>query len=122
MIDHPLDPCGKVLRHACLEGPVVQNVYNGTAVLDQNGEAVVKLPDYFEALNKNPQYMLTPIGAKMDLYVKQKIVDNAFVIAGGIGGGEVCWEVKGERQDPAAQANPLVVEETKAVPGRLFIP
>lgn len=120
VIDHPLDPENKLLRHACLEGPVVQNVYNGTVVLDLNGEARVQLPAYFESLNRNPQYLLTAVSASMPgLFVKQKIRENTFVIGGGLPGGEVCWEVKGERNDPALRANPLVVEETKTLPGRI---
>jgi hypothetical protein len=121
VIDHPLDPENKVLRHACLEGPVVQNVYNGTVVLNEKGEATVKLPDYFEALNKNPQYMMTAVSMSMPgLFVKQKVRDNTFVIGGGVAGGEVCWEVKGERNDPAVRDNPLTVEERKVLPGRLY--
>lgn len=121
VIDHPLDPENKILRHACLEGPVVWNVYAGATVLDQNGEASVKLPNYFEALNKNPQYMLTAVGKPMpNLHIKQEIGNNAFAIGGGLPGAKVCWEVKGERNDLAARENPLVVEETKAVSGFLY--
>ncbi|MBI2437703.1 MAG: hypothetical protein HYV36_02680 [Lentisphaerae bacterium] len=32
-IDHPLDPENKILRHYCLEGPQVWNVYAGNAQL-----------------------------------------------------------------------------------------
>ncbi|MBU4186436.1 MAG: hypothetical protein KKC23_09620, partial [Proteobacteria bacterium] len=49
-IDHPLDPANKVLRHFCLEGPQVWNVYAGNAQL-VNGQAVVELPEYYSALN-----------------------------------------------------------------------
>jgi len=120
VIDHPLDPKNKILRHACLEGPKVQNVYNGTVVLDGKGEATIELPEYFDALNKNPHYTLTPIGAPMLMYVKKKVRENRFVIAGGEPGAEVCWEVKGERNDIAVLENPLVVEERKAVPGLVY--
>jgi hypothetical protein len=102
-IDHPLDPQNKVLRHFCMEGPVVWNVYKGTVQLDEMGTAMVKLPDYFEVLNTHPQYDLTPIGSSMpNLFVKQKVQNNQFVIGGGVAGGEVCWTVTGERSDPAA--------------------
>ncbi|HNS80027.1 MAG TPA: hypothetical protein PKM67_01035 [Kiritimatiellia bacterium] len=100
-IDHPLDPENMVLRHFCLEGPEVLNVYNGNAVLDDAGETVITLPDYFEAINRDPRYALTPIGAKMDLYIKQEISDNRFIVAGGAPGGKVSWEVKALRSDPA---------------------
>jgi hypothetical protein len=121
VIDHPLDPQNKLLRHACLEGPKVQNVYNGTVVLNDKGEAVITLPDYFEALNKAPQYQLTAVGASMPgLYVKQKIENNRFTIAGGVANAEVCWEVKGERNDRAVRENPFVAEERKAVEGMVY--
>jgi len=121
VIDHPLDPKNKVLRHACLEGPKVWNVYAGTIILDGKGEAVVALPDYFVALNKAPQYQLTAVGASMPgLYIKEKVKNNFFKIAGGIANAEVCWEVKGERNDIAVRDNPMVVEEKKAVPGLVY--
>ena len=121
VIDHPLDPENKLLRHACLEGPVVQNVYNGIAQLDANGEARVALPAYFGALNADPRYILTPMGASMpNLFVKQEVQDNAFVIGGGAASGRVSWMIFGERNDPAARDNPLAVEEPKAVPGLLY--
>ena len=102
-IDHPLDPQNKVLRHYTLEGPQVWNVYKGTAQLDALGMATIQLPDYFEALNRNPQYDLTPIGSPMpNLFVKQTVKDNQFVIGGGVANGQVCWTVSGERNDPAA--------------------
>ncbi|MGD9874622.1 MAG: beta strand repeat-containing protein [Kiritimatiellia bacterium] len=100
-IDHPLDPENMVLRHFCLEGPEVLNVYSGNAVLDDAGEAVIKLPDYYDSLNKDPRYTLTPIGAQMDLYIKQEISDNQFMVAGGVPGGKISWEVKALRSDPA---------------------
>ncbi len=39
------------------------NVYNGNTLLDINGESVVELPDWFEALNMDYRYQLTAIGA-----------------------------------------------------------
>ena len=38
----------------------------------------------------------------MNLFVKQEIADNRFVIGGGVPGGKVCWEIKAQRNDPAA--------------------
>ncbi|HMB91945.1 MAG TPA: hypothetical protein VKP65_13915, partial [Rhodothermales bacterium] len=40
-IDHPLDPANKYLAHSFVESPDMMNVYNGNAVLDAAGEAVV---------------------------------------------------------------------------------
>ncbi len=121
VIDHPLDPEHKILRHACVEGPVVQNLYDGVTALDANGEAVIQLPDYFDALNINPRYVLTAIGAPMpNLHVKEKIQGSRFTVSGGAPGGEVSWVVLGERNDRALKENPLVVEEPKAEPGLIY--
>ncbi|MHB8086583.1 MAG: hypothetical protein ACYDHZ_12245, partial [Dehalococcoidia bacterium] len=50
-IDDPLDPANKYLVHSSVESPDMKNIYDGVAVLDNNGEAVVTLPAYFQALN-----------------------------------------------------------------------
>jgi trimeric autotransporter adhesin len=46
-IDHPLDPANKYLSHSFVESPDMKNVYDGVVVLDDNGEAVIDLPDWF---------------------------------------------------------------------------
>ena len=92
----------KVPQHYYVEGPVVQNMYNGSVTLDGKGEAMVALPPYFDALNANAQYVLTAIGAAMpNLHVMQKIHNNRFWIAGGAPAGEVSWMIIAQRNDPA---------------------
>lgn len=114
VIDHPLDPANRYLRHSFVESPDMMNVYNGNAVLDDLGEARVELPDYFEALNRDFRYQLTAIGEPApDLHVAEPVRDNAFRIAGGVAGMTVSWQVTGIRQDAFAVANPIVVEEDK---------
>jgi len=107
-IDHPLDPANKYLIHYAIESPTVQNLYNGTILLDAYGEAVVQLPDYFEALNAEEfTYTLTPIGASMpNLHVAEKVQNNQFKISGGVGGKEVSWVLIGQRNDPWVKQNP----------------
>jgi hypothetical protein len=61
-IDHPLDPASKYLHHSFVESPDMKNIYDGVAVVDTNGEAEVELPDWFDALNNDFRYQLTPIG------------------------------------------------------------
>jgi len=117
LIDHPLDPANKVLRHSFVESPDMKNVYDGTIYLNDKGEAVVELPDYFEALNKDFRYQLTTIGNYAPVFIKQKIKGNKFLIAGGKPGMEVCWQITGSRQDAFAKKNPVIVEEEKAVKG-----
>ena len=62
-IDHPLDPENKYLYHSFVESPDMMNVYNGNVTTDAKGYAVVQLPDWFEALNRDFRYQLTVIGA-----------------------------------------------------------
>ena len=115
-IDHPLEPANKYLYHSFVESPDMMNVYNGNVILDENGEACVQLPKYFEALNRDFRYQLTAIGAPApNLYIAGEISENRFKIAGGKAGMKVSWQVSGIRQDRYAQAHPIVVEEDKAV-------
>lgn len=113
-IDHPLDPANKTLTHSFVESPERVNVYNGNVTLDDNGEAWVQLPAYFEALNHRLRYQLTPIGGPgPNLYIAQEVQENRFKIAGGEAGLKVSWQVTGVRQDAWAEANPLQVETDK---------
>jgi hypothetical protein len=100
-IDHPLDPSGKILNHYFIEGPEMLNIYRGSAVLDGSGRAVVTLPDYFDALNRNPQVVLTGIG-NSDVYLVEEVSGNRFTI-GGKPGTKVNWIATGERKDVSAE-------------------
>jgi hypothetical protein len=113
-IDHPLDPANKYLSHCVVEPADMKNIYDGVVVLDAAGEAVVELPEWFEALNDNFRYQLTAIGAPGPrLHVAGKIAGNCFKIAGGEDGMEVSWQVTGIRRDAYANAHRTVVEEEK---------
>lgn len=128
VIDNPLDPSGQLLFHTNVESPDVKNIYNGTIKLDGSGDAVVLLPDYFDALNKDARYQLKPIGQSMpNLYVKKQEADNQFTIGGGVPGGSVSWQVTGIRHDPYIVANPIVpiVEKSQNAlvpPGQYLYP
>jgi len=114
-IDHPLDPATKYLSHSFVESPDMMNIYNGNVTLDSNGEAVVDLPDWYGALNRDARYLLTAIGAPgPSLYIAQKITNNRFRIAGGQPGMEVSWQVTGIRQDAWANKHRIPVEEQKS--------
>jgi hypothetical protein len=114
-IDHPLDPANKYLYHSAVESPDRKNVYDGVAVLDSKGEAVVALPPWFEALNGEFRYQLTPIGAAAPkLHVARELRQNRFKIAGGKHRMKVSWQVTGIRHDAYAQAHPPCVEEEKS--------
>ncbi|MGC2474320.1 MAG: hypothetical protein WA485_08290 [Candidatus Sulfotelmatobacter sp.] len=118
-IDHPLDPANKYLEHSFVESPDMMNIYNGVVLLDDKGEASVKLPDYFEALNSDYRYQLTAIGAPgPNLYVAEEISGNRFKIAGGKPGAKVSWQITGIRQDAYAKAHRIKVEEDKPAEDR----
>jgi hypothetical protein len=113
-IDHPLHPETHFLNHFCIEAPEPYNLYRGTVTLDANGEAWVQLPDYFEAINRDASYHLTPIGAAMpNLHVAVEIQGNRFKIAGGAPFKKVSWEVKAVRNDPWVQQYGYQTEQEK---------
>ena len=113
-IDHPLDPENKYLSHSFVESPDMKNIYDGVALFDKAGEATVTLPDWFEALNKDFRYQLTPMGAAFVPYVAEEIAGNQFKVGGGIPGRKVSWQVTGIRHDAFADANRIQVEESKS--------
>jgi len=113
-IDHPLDPKNKLLFHSFVESPDVKNIYDGTAVLDLNGEATIELPSYFEALNKDFRYQFFPHEQSMpDLHISEEVSGNQFTIAGGAPNGTVSWQVTGIRHDPFIKAYPIEAEVEK---------
>lgn len=135
-IDHPDDPENKYLLHYSAESPEVINFYRGTVALNEHGEAVVELPQYFARINKTPSYQLTAVGAPMpNLHVAEKISDDAlgagatagpsdaapicsFRIAGGVPGGEVSWRVEAVRNDLRMRLHGAPVEREKVGPER----
>lgn len=125
-IDHPADPENLWLRHFCLESNEVLNIYRGNVELDENGEAEVTLPEYFESINTNFSYQLTPIGAPASVYILEQVEGNTFKVAGGESGMTVSWMVQAERNDPYVQAFPEkkadVMEKSEREKGKLYIP
>lgn len=127
VIDHPLDPSGKFLKHFSMESNEVLNYYRGNVVLDANGEATIQLPSYFNSINNtNYNYNLTPIGAPAQLYVKSEVSGNNFVIAGGVAGMKVSWTLTAERNDPYLQQNPdnrlVELPKTGDAAGKYLVP
>jgi len=112
-IDHPQDPENKYLQHSFVESPDMMNVYNGNVILDINGEAIVEMPKYFEALNIEFRYQLTCIGGFAPVYIAEKINNNQFKISGGEVGMEISWLVTGVRNDEYAKNNRIEVEVPK---------
>lgn len=101
-IDHPFDPTNKYLLHYSSEGPEPLNVYSGTARTDGSGSLTVKLPDYFEEINRDPRIQLT-VDDSSDDFVLVKVVggvkDGEFRIRTSKPNIKVYWEVKAVRND-----------------------
>jgi len=130
-IDHPLDPDNKYLLHYSIESPEVLNAYSGKVTLDGAGNATVDLPDYFAAVNKDPRYTLTPLGAPMPLlHIAQEIDESAltagaaaaqgqpvpacsFRIGGGAPGAKVSWRIEAIRNDRWVRDHGAPVELNK---------
>ena len=113
-IDHPLRPETHYLLHYCIEAPEPLNAYSGVAALDARGEAWIELPDYFDAINRDPRYTLTPIGAPMpNLHVAVEVQGNRFKIAGGAPGKRVSWRIEAVRNDPYVQRRGFQAEREK---------
>jgi hypothetical protein len=112
-IDHPLDPANKYLYHSFVESPDMMNIYNGNIATDQNGEAVVELPEWFEALNKGFRYQLTVIGTFAQAIVAEKVKGNRFTIKTSAPNVEVSWQVTGIRKDAFADKHRIPVEKIK---------
>lgn len=112
-IDHPLDPENKYLLHSFVESPDMMNIYNGNVVTDEDGAAVVELPAYFEALNREFRYQLTVIGTFAQAIIAEEIRDNRFVLRTSAPGVKVSWQVTGIRQDAWANKNRIPVEVEK---------
>ena len=112
-IDHPLDPENMLLRHSFVESPDMMNIYNGNVVTNGIGEAVVYLPDYFNALNRDFRYQLTVIGEFAQAIIAEEIAGNRFVIRTDKPNVKVSWMVTGIRKDRWAEENRIVVEEYK---------
>jgi hypothetical protein len=124
MIDHPLDPANKILRHSSIESPDMMNIYNGNCVTDKNGLVTITLPEYFEALNENFKYQLTGIGTFAQLMIKEEISHNQFVIQSDKPNVKLSWQVTGIRKDPVAKKYKIIVEENKPIEtrGKFFTP
>jgi hypothetical protein len=112
-IDHPLDPENKYLYHSFVESPDMKNIYDGNVVTDENGEATVTLPDWFDALNRDFRYQLTAIGTFAQAIIAEKIKGNRFKVRTSAPGVEVSWQVTGIRQDAWANNHRIQVEVEK---------
>jgi len=112
-IDDPADPADKYLSHSFVESPDMMNIYNGNVVTNSKGEATVELPSWFEALNRDFRYQLTPIGQFAQAMVATEIANGRFTIKTDKPRVKVSWQVTGVRQDAWANAHRIPVEQEK---------
>jgi hypothetical protein len=113
LIDHPLDPENKLLRHNFVESPNNLLIYTGKIGLDANGQAVVHMPDYFAALTREDEaYIhLTPVGRPFPVGAEWNPGFESFTVYGQAD-RNVFWEVLADRDDPVIrQLGRPVVEE-----------
>ncbi len=112
-IDHPTDPANKYLLHSSVQSSDMKDIYDGVATLDASGEAVIQMPEWFGALNRDFRYQLTCIGGFAPVYIAGEMANNQFKIGGGKEGMKVSWQVTGIRQDAWANAHRTPVELEK---------
>jgi len=112
-IDHPLDPENRYLLHAAIESSEVLNIYSGNITTDENGNAVITLPDWFEAINRDFRYQLTVVGTFAQAIVAEKIKSNRFSIKTNSPNVEVSWQVTGVRSDAVMLIHPFKAEQGK---------
>jgi len=94
IMDHPTKP-GMLLVHGSTESPVSGVEYWGYGTVGANGEDVIVLPEYFEALAKpdNRTAFVTGRGEALDW---SDIVDGTVTVYGNPG-TKYSWLVKAER-------------------------
>lgn len=112
--DHNLDPESQYLCHSSINAPEMANIYSGNVTTDENGEAIVAFPDYFEALNGDFRYQLTVLGDFAQAIISEEINKNQFAIKTNKPYIRVSWQVAGTRKDPCAEANHTKVEIYKS--------
>jgi hypothetical protein len=96
------------------------NIYTGNVTTDAQGDAQVRLPDWFEAVNTDFRYQLTVIGQFAQAIVSSRVSNHQFGIKTDKPNVDVSWQIAGVRQDAFAKAHPLVVEEEKNARERGF--
>jgi len=124
-IDNPLDPAHSYLQHSFVESPDMMNVYNGNVRTDAKGFATVKLPSWFQALNKDYRYQLTVLGRSFArALVWTEIAHDRFTIRTNQPRVHVSWQVTGIRKDPWANDHRLkvVVPKEGRADGRYLHP
>ena len=119
LIDHPLDPLNKVLRHYFVESPESLCLYRGTAKLNTKGTTRVSMPAYFAGLTKENEatVLLTSIGPEPFTASYEWDEDFMKLTLYGAPKREVSYLVLADRDDPVAHKHKRPVEEKKTTSG-----
>jgi hypothetical protein len=121
--DGPRQPEAEVLNQGLVAGHGQWSVYSGNTTLDGNGQAVIKLPDYFKHLHLNERlitYHLTPYDRPLNVYLTGRMQENQFSIRAQEGivaqGVQVGWLVMAQRTDTVnrAASRPSLAWKTEA--------
>jgi len=116
LIDHPLDPEKKLLRHTSVESPEALLIYRGKVQIEASGEASVEMPDYFPALALEEEATIhtTAVGRPFLSGAEWNPGHASFVVYGEPG-REVSWQVLADRDDPTIHLRQAPVEIEKGV-------
>jgi hypothetical protein len=101
------------------------NVYNGNITTNGRGFATVRMPRWFQALNRTFRYQLTIVGRSFaQAIVWTPIHQNRFTIRTNEPRVRVSWQVTGVRHDPYANAHRIQVllPKSEANQGRYVYP
>ncbi|HEX7319905.1 MAG TPA: hypothetical protein VF399_06070 [bacterium] len=127
LIDHPLDPQNKTLRHNFVESPENLCLYRGKVKLNSSGEGRVEMPSYFRALTKETEatVTLTSIGRPFNTGYDWNKGYTVFTVYGEPN-REVSYIVMADRDDPVIKQLYKPVEEEKGngnfTKGKLLYP
>ncbi len=126
-IDHPLDPAHRYLQHVSVASSDMLDLYDGNVTTDAHGFATVRVPRWFQALNRTFCYQLTILGHApwaTETRVWDEIAHNRFTIRTSRPQVRVSWEVTGIRHDRFANAHRIqaVVPKAKADRGKYLYP
>jgi hypothetical protein len=126
-IDDPLDPAHKYLNHASVVSSQQLDVYSGNVTTNAKGFATVRMPRWFQALNRSFRYQLTVVGkthwdAKAAVW--NEIKSNRFTIRTDQPKVKVSWLVTAVRHDRSATAHPtrVIVRKSKTDQGKYVDP
>lgn len=117
VIDHPLDPENRYLKHFSAEGDVPRNVYQGTVLTGSDGFAWVSLPNYYDSINRDGLVQLTVVDSSADFVmakVSQDVKGGKFQVRTSKPRVRINWRVEAIRNDRWVQKNGSEAEPLKS--------